>query len=307
MTHNEQGGKSGYPDIHNGTDVERINELVRLLDVQPVGESSYAGMRKLGGVGRVFGGQVVAQALVAASKSVSRDRMAHSLHAYFLRGGSEDHGVEFQVDCDFDGGSFSNRRVVARQNGDVILNLAASFQRAEQGHHHQIQMPEVPAPDDLPTVRDFIASQRGNLKMNENVLRIYTRQSPMEMRPVGIRQAQDGSQMLRFNSFWVRASAPFSADQWMHRAFLAYVSDLGLLGSAIGVHSIGKLQAASLDHSLWFHRDVNANDWLLYHMESPWAGAGRGLGFGSVFDQKGNLVATAAQEGLMRDREFRAS
>ena len=280
-----------------------VQELIRLLDVEQTGENMFRGMRKRGGIGRVYGGQVIAQALTSAIKTVDASRSVHSLHAYFLRGGSEDHEIDFRVENDFDGGSFSNRRIIASQQGEVIFNMAASFQVNEPGHHHQPPVPDVPAPEDLETVQEFIA--RNPDKIDARLRIFYTRPNPLDMRcitepPFAVHESREPH-----ISFWFRICAPFDRPQWMHRAAITYASDLALIATAARPHAPFRMQGASLDHSIWFHQDVKADDWLLYSIDSPWAGQARGLGIGHIFDRAGRLIATVAQEGLMRDRDMR--
>ncbi|MCB2014037.1 MAG: acyl-CoA thioesterase II [Sphingobium sp.] len=282
-----------------------VNGLVQLLNVEQTDENMFRGMRKPGGIGRVYGGQVVAQALTSAIKTVDASRSVHSLHAYFLRGGSEDHEIDYRVENDFDGGSFSNRRIIASQQGEVIFNMAASFHISETGHHHQPPMPDVPAPEDLVTVQEFI--ERYPEKADKQLRPFYTRPGPMEMRcvtepPFTLHESRDPH-----ISFWFKTRAPLGQPQWMHRAVIAYASDLALIATAMRPHGPFRMQGASLDHSVWFRQDMSADDWLLYSIDSPWAGQARGLGIGHIFDRAGRLVATVAQEGLMRDRDMRAA
>ena len=305
------GGGSGKPPEMPNPFAERPDEriagLSRLIDVQPAeAVGRYRGLRVMGGVGRVYGGQVVAQALAAAAKSAPADRMVHSLHCYFLRGGSEDHEIDFEVEADFDGGSFSNRRVIARQQGEVIFNLSASFHVAEPGHFHQVQMPDAPEPEGLKTVTELARETQPDL-LRGMMERILLRPSPFEIRPL------DGTAMLRVpspewaTSYWFRTVAPISPEQWLQRAMLAYQSDWGILAAAIGWHGAVRAKAASLDHNIWFHSDCRVDEWMLFHLESPWAGGARGLGRGQIFDRSGRLIASVAQEGLMRDRSLRPS
>lgn len=287
------------------TPEQRVAGLLTLLDVQPVPdeERAFVGLRKPGGVGRVYGGQVVAQALVAAMKTAPDDRPVHSLHAYFLRGGDEAQKVGYRVEADFEGRSFANRRVIAGQKEGVILNLAASFHKREAGRDYQAPMPSVDAPENLPTVAEYLADHPDCA--NPLTLRFLSRPGPMEIRCIGVPPLCVTEPMEPALSFWFRTTAPVRADQPMHRALLAYASDLALLTTSMRPHGAFRYQVASLDHSLWFHRDVQADDWLLYQIASPWSGAARGLSFGHFYDRAGNLVATAAQEGLIREVEPR--
>jgi len=282
---------------------ELTAELVKLLDVRPAGENLFRGRRKPGGVGRVYGGQVVAQALVAASKTVAEDRLVHSLHCYFLRGGSEDYEIDFRVENDFDGGSFSNRRVIAMQQGEVILNLAASFSRSGRGHHHQKQIPIVLPPEELEPIH--AVALRHESALPKKMGNFFKRASPVELRSVG-----DPPFILTDNKapnlvFWFRVASELDAPQWMHRAVVAYASDIAMIAAAAKPHQPFDMQPASLDHSLWFHRDVRCDEWLLNVIDSPWAGEGRGLSHATIYDRDGNAVASAAQEGIMRDRAMR--
>jgi len=278
------------------------DELVGLLEVTALGGDTFEGRRKKGGIGRVFGGQVIAQALASAERTVADDREAHSLHAYFLRGGSEDHPIEFQVDRQFDGGSFSNRRVVASQQGRPILNLAASFHKREAGFEHREPMPEVAAPDELENERALIA--RYTERVPEEMRARLARLSFIELRPtnpltwLGFEAGEPRLQV------WFRAAAPLADDAKLHRAALAYASDLALLGTSTKPHRVtwepGKFQGASLDHALWFHDAFRADAWLLYATDSPWAGRARGFNRGQIYAADGRLIASVAQEGLIR-------
>lgn len=282
---------------------ELVDELVALIDVEQIAEGLFRGRRKRGGVGRVYGGQVVAQALAAASKSVAPERPVHSLHAYFLRGGSEDYEIDYRVEADFDGRSISNRRVIATQQGKVIFNLAASFHVEEKGHFHQPPMPDVPPPEGLENLRDYVARRAGGAP--GKVPLFLLRPAPIDVRSVGVPPFfQQGPEEAHVD-VWFRAVAPVEQPQWMQRALVAYASDFALIGTATRPHGHFDVQAASLDHSLWFHRDMRIDDWLLYTIDGPWAGGARGLGLGRIFDRAGNLVASVAQEGMMRDRAMR--
>jgi acyl-CoA thioesterase-2 len=285
-----------------------VADLLALLDPTPLGDDRFEGPRKKGGVGRVFGGQVIAQALIAAERTVSEDRAAHSLHAYFLRGGSEDHPIELTVDRQLDGGSFSNRRVVASQPGadgtmQPILNLAASFQKHQPGlEHERATPPRVPGPDELES--DEVLRLRVADKMPERVRHIFTEPRPIEIKATTSRHwLSEGPQEPVQNS-WFRARSKLPDDPRIHRAVLAYLSDMQLLGTSIMPHGLswmrGEVKSASLDHAIWFHGDFRADDWLLYATDSPWSGRARGFGRGQIFTRDGRLVASVAQEGMLR-------
>jgi acyl-CoA thioesterase-2 len=295
------------------TPEQLVAGLIRLLDVSPTassdsGQDHFAGRRKPGGVGRVFGGQVIAQALAAAERTVAdanrnEERPVHSLHAYFLRGGSEDHEIDFRIDRDLDGGSFSNRRVTASQQGRPILTLSASFHRREDGVRHSDAMPDVPPPDSVPSeaeLREHYAD-----KVPDHVRQAMLIPRPIEMRHLELRHWMGAEPGPPVSNTWFRAAAPLPDDPKLHRAVLAYASDMTLLGTCALPHglswTLGNLMGVSLDHALWFHDDnVRADEWLLYACDSPWADRARGFNRGKIFAQDGRLVAEVAQEGLIR-------
>jgi acyl-CoA thioesterase-2 len=289
---------------------ELVNQLQDLLTVTRMGDGWYLGKRKIGGVGRVFGGQVIAQALAAAQDTVSSERIAHSLHAYFMRAGSEDYDITFRVERDFDGGSFSTRRIIALQQDRPILNMAASFQKMETGLHHQDEMPDVPPPEELTSEAD-LRLQYGDL-VPEAMRANFLRERPFESRPVNPRDWLGGDKRLPARQdIWFRLRERTVDDPAMHRAMLAYQSDSWLLGSCTLAHGITWMtpgfQSASLDHAVWLHDDFRIDDWLLYSCDSPWSGRGRGFNRGSIFTRDGRLVASAAQEGLIRVREAKSA
>jgi acyl-CoA thioesterase II len=264
---------------------EPVTDLVNLLDVEEIEVDLFRGGRTREAWDRVFGGQVIGQALIAATRTVDPARLPHSLHAYFMRPGDPAHPILYRVDRDRDGGSFSSRRVVAIQHGRPILNLACSFQTSEGGLAHHVAMPEVPPPEDLVDVPN--AAWRF-----PSMLFRATPQTGAAW-PVA--------------AFWFRTTQPLPDDQVLHRGVLGYASDMMLLGACAKPHHItldrSDLQVASLDHALWIHEDVKLDDWLLYALDSPWTGHARGFARGMVFDRSGRLVASVAQEGLMRVRE----
>lgn len=283
--------------------------LVSLLTVAPLGDDRFSGSPQPGGTGRVFGGQVIAQALQAAQASAPEDMSAHSLHAYFLRGGTEGLDTHYEVAGDLDGRSFANRRVIARQDDAPILTLTASFQRLEEGLAHQdAPMPDVPGPDDLTPDTDERRKlvERAGDRMSEAQRALILRPRPIEMRTVGKLHWMNTEPSPPLAHSWFRTVAPLPDDPMLHRAVIAYASDYTLLGTAALPHGLswmrGELTGASLDHALWFHRPARADEWLLYATESPWSGGGRGFNRGHIFDRAGNLVASVAQEGMMRRR-----
>lgn len=303
---------------------ELVAGLVRLLTVDKRAADVYAGPPQKDGIGRVFGGQVLAQALQAAQASVTDGKRAHSLHAYFLRGGREGAPIEYRIARDFDGRSFANRRVVASQEGEdgmpvPILNLTASFQLPEEGLEHvDSPMPDVPRPDDLrPDMeqRREIAAQWGD-KLSEQQRRMMLRPRPIEMCTVDrLHWMSRDPQPPRAHT-WFRVCAPITgaADTpELHRAIITYASDYTLLGTSALPHGLSwmrnELVGASLDHALWFHspkdKPPRADEWLLYATDAPWSGGGRGFNRGRIFNLAGELVASVAQEGMMRKRAAR--
>ena len=277
--------------------------LVKLLTVRPAEDDHFSGRRRRGGIGRVFGGEVIAQALNAAQATVGEDRGAHSLHAYFLRGGSEDHLSDYRVVRDFDGGSFSNRRVIASQQGRPILNLTASFHKHEEGlSHRDAPMPDVPPPEELESEVDvrrrFAESARPEARHH------FLAPRPVEMRAVEGRHWTNPTPAPPHSHSWFKTVAPLPDDPAMHRAVLAYASDMTLLGTCALPHGLswarGEVMSASLDHAVWFHDDFRADEWLLYATDSPWSDRGRGFNRGRIFTRDGRLVASVAQEGMIR-------
>lgn len=280
-------------------------KLVDLLDVEELDTDLYRGKRGDDGFGRVFGGQVIAQALQAAQRSTDDDKAAHSLHAYFMRPGAEEHPIIYRVVRDFDGKSFATRRVIATQRGVPILSLTCSLQRPEAGLAHQDVMPDVPPPDALKSdleIRLETADQ-----MPERFRANFTRPRMIESRPVNPRSWFKPEKQEPQQSSWFRVVAPVGDDPALHRAILAYASDMSLLGTATLPHGVNwmthKLQTASLDHAVWLHEPFRADEWLLYACDSPWTGHARGFNRGRIFAQDGRLVASCAQEGLIRLRE----
>jgi acyl-CoA thioesterase-2 len=247
---------------------------------------------------RIFGGQVIAQALAAATLTVDVSKPAHSLHAYFLRGGDEGKPLHFRVHRDFDGRSFSNRRVVVRQDGKVIFNLTASFQAPEKGMEFQSPMPEVLPPEEC---LDFIEHLAMDPNISEEEMIRSARRRPFDMRTHRPLSTETG-QASHYQ--WYRVAAPIADDRDLHRNMLAFVSDMGLLTSSLLPHgltwSTPGLMSTSLDHAMWFHDDVHLDEWVVFVMDSDWTGGGRGINRGRVFTREGKLVASVVQEGLVR-------
>ena len=286
------------------TPEQLVADLVLLLDLEPKGGDRFIGKRRPDGTGRVFGGQAIAQALGAARHTVDDGREAHSLHAYFLRPGSDDLPIEYRVKRDLDGRSFSNRRVVASQDGKPILNLTASFQLPVGGPDHQApQMPDVPGPEDL--VPDAQLRQTLAEKLPDGPLkRFVLRPLPIDFRSVEPRDWLNPKPREPVSHIWFRTVSSLPPEPAVHRAVLAYISDFQLLGTALQPHGIAihnkSVKGASLDHALWFHEGFRADEWLLYVTESPWSGHARGFGRGQIFSRDGRLVASVTQEGMLR-------
>ena len=282
----------------------RVEQLLALLDVQQNGELSFVGSRQPGGRGRVFGGQVIAQGLMAAMRDVEPDRLLHSLHCYFMRAGDEKLEITYQVRPDFDGGSFSTRRIIALQADRPILTMTASFHRLEPGFSHQDEMPDVPPPEDLLTEAERIALETDSV--SARIMSKFQAIRPIEMRPIGPRSMANPQPQAPNAQCWLRLGAPIGDDLNLHRAILAYASDMMLLSTSALPHGVNWTKpgftTASLDHTVWLHDDFRIDDWLLYVTDSPWAGRARGFNRGSFFTRDGRLVASVAQEGLLRYR-----
>lgn len=279
-----------------------LNQLWQLLDVEALDDNLFRGQSRNIVGPRVFGGQVLGQALVAAGRTVGNDRPVHSLHAYFLRAGDADFPIIFQVERARDGNSFSSRRVVAIQHDRPIFNLSASFHVAEPGDEHQMPAPAAPAPETLDSEWELLGRHRDNLP--ERYRRLASRARPIDVRPVQPQHPLEPANRATHRDLWLRAPARLPDEPLMHRALLAYASDYHLLSTALLPHGRtifqGRTQLASLDHAMWFHRPFRIDDWLLYHVQAPTAAEARGFCHGSVFDTGGRHVASVTQEGLMR-------
>ena len=280
-----------------------IETLLSVLDLEKLEENLYRGRSPQVGWQRVFGGQVIGQALVAAARTVE-GRAAHSLHGYFMLPGDPSVPIVYQVDRIREGKSFATRRVVALQHCKAIFSMSCSFQLPEEGLDHQIPMPKVPAPEELPSEAELKALFLHEAP--EPVRRYWERERPIEIRPVDLRHYMSRDAHDPTQNVWIRASGPLPDDPDIHRCVLAYASDMTLLDTSLFYHGRSifdrDLQVASLDHALWFHRPFRADEWLLYAEDSPSASGGRGFNRGSLFSRDGRLVASVAQEGLIRLR-----
>lgn len=287
---------------------EPINELIALLDLEEIEKNHYRATSPSEGWQRVYGGQVIGQALVAASRTVPEDRRAHSLHGYFLRPGDTRVPILYTVDRIRDGRSFTTRRVVAVQHGRAIFNMSISFHTEESGFDHQMPMPETPQPDLLKDERDL--RMDWSSQMPPEFTDAFNRERPIDVRPINPMNIFKPEKRPPFQMCWMKSRDPLPDDPRLHQCVLAYLSDWSLLDTATLPHAVsftqGNLQMASLDHAMWFHRPFRADEWLLYVQDSPSASGARGLNRGLIYSQKGVLVASAAQEGLIRMHEAAA-
>ena len=282
---------------------EAVRNLLSILDLEQLEVNLFRGRSPQDGWQRVFGGQVIGQALVAATRTVER-RQPHSMHAYFLLGGDPKVPIIYEVDRIRDGKSFTTRRVVAIQHGEAIFSMAVSYHNDEPGLAHQAEMPKVPAPEELPSEADI---RKGFMdKMPEPMRRYYQRERPIELRPVEYRRylgekSPDG----KFH-VWIRATDVLPDDPAIQQCVLAYASDMTLLDCSLIPHGRTvfepSIMAASLDHAMWFHRPFRADEWLLYAQDSPNLSGARGFNRGLIFRRDGTLVASVTQEGLLRER-----
>ncbi len=280
-----------------------LADLISLLELEPIERNIFRGQSQDSGFPQVFGGQVLGQALAAASRTIN-GRVVHSLHAYFLQRGDVDAPIVYEVDRARDGGSFSSRRVIAIQHGAQIFNMAASFQVPEEGLEHQIAMPEVTPPESLKDIETLAREHASDLPRHMQRFLSYRR--PFEVRPVDPSLFLAADNRAPFKYVWMRAVDRLPDNGFLHHALLAYISDYELIGTVALPHKLhaarSGLQMASLDHAMWFHRSYRVDDWLLFALDSPAAAGARGLARGHVYTRDGRLVASLAQEGLIRLR-----
>lgn len=281
-----------------------MEDLVEILDLEQIEVNLFRGQTAHVGWQRLFGGHVIAQALAAAQRTVPADRFVHSLHAYFLRPGDPAVPVVYEVDRIRDGGSFTTRRAIAVQHGAPIFALSASFHLDEPGLSHEIAMPDITPPEDLP---DAGATYEKFLRhAPENVRRYWLRERPVEIRPVSMTHYISNDHLEPSQHVWVKANGVVPDDRATAAAVLAYISDMTLLDTALFPHGLSvfneAIQGASLDHAMWFHAKPDFSDWLLYTQDSPFSGGARGLSRGAIYNRTGQLVASVAQEGLIRKR-----
>ena len=277
-----------------------LQSLIEHLDLEQIETNLFRGVSEQMGSPRVFGGQVVGQALIAALRTVE-ERPCHSLHGYFLRAGDPSIPIIYEVDRIRDGRSFTTRRVVAIQRGQAIFNMSASFQVIEEGLTHQVTMPDVPMPDELPSEKETLAARSADL--TEEMRRMLTRERPIEMKRVEPFDFLKPEKREPVQHTWFRARGELGDDMAMHQCLLAYASDMGILSTCTlphGMTFMTGLMTASLDHAMWFHRDFRVDEWILFAQDSPASAGARGFNRGSMFREDGTLIASVAQEGLIR-------
>ena len=301
---NEKSGQGGVAQTSGEEAGGSLPALLKLLDLEPLEVNIFRGVSPKDRWQRVFGGQVLGQALVAAQRTVE-GRLCHSLHGYFLRAGDPKTPILYEVDRSRDGGSFSARRVVAVQHGEAIFTLSASFQGGEPGLDHQIPMPEVPPPESLPSEREWRAEVLASVP--EHVRAWFEKPRPIEFKPVEPSNRFAAGAKPPRQSLWFRARGTLPDAPSLHQCVAAYASDTTLLDTSLLPHGLtlfsGEVQLASLDHAMWFHRPFRADDWLLYVQDSPSASGARSFNRGMIFTRGGVLVASVAQEGLTRPRK----
>jgi acyl-CoA thioesterase-2 len=283
--------------------MSHVQELVDLLGLESIGVNRFRGHCQDLGFKNLFGGQVLGQSLSAASQTLKDgDWAPHSLHAYFLRPGNVVDSIEFEVDCVRDGRSFAMRQITASQNGKAILTMMCSFQHPEEGFEHQDKMPEVQGPEGL--VSQLELSRMFKDKFPERLRDIYTSDKPIEIRAIDPINIFAPKKQDPIKYVWMKADAKLADDPKLHANVLTYATDFNLIGTSMMPHGVSfaqkGMQVASLDHAIWFHRPVKVDEWLLYALDSPSASSGRGYCRGQLFNQQGELVASVAQEGLIR-------
>lgn len=281
-----------------------MEQLLETLDLEVLEVNLFRGTSPQVGWQRVFGGQVIAQALVAAQRCVEANRHIHSLHAYFMRPGDPAVPIVYEVERIRDGASFATRRVVAIQHGKAIFSMSASFQYDEEGLDHQVDMPTVVPPEKLMAEADF--RQMFLAQAPESVKKYWGRERPVEFRPTSFTHYMSSEKLEPTSDIWVRLTGPVPNDRGLQAAVLAYLSDMTLLDVSLYAHGMSifdrRIQAASLDHAMWFHRPSQLDDWMLYSQDSPSTSGGRGMSRGSLYTRSGQLIASVAQEGLIRKR-----
>ena len=282
--------------------MQPLNQIIKTLDLEEIELNHYLATSPNEGWQRVYGGQVIGQALVAASRTVSPNRSAHSLHGYFLRAGDTTIPILYKVDRIRDGKSFTTRRVVAVQRGQAIFTMSISFQVDEGGLSHQFDMPKVPAPDSLPTEDELRREQAKSWP--KEFQESFSGSSAIQVKPVDPVDLLNPEPAQAMQRCWMRCGEALPDDPRIHQCVLAYLSDWSLLDTASRPHAVSfmqdNVQVASLDHAMWFHRPFRADEWLLYDQDSPSASGARGFNRGLIYNQADELVASTTQEGLLR-------
>ena len=282
--------------------MQPLNQIIKTLDLEEIELNHYLATSPNEGWQRVYGGQVIGQALVAASRTVSPNRSAHSLHGYFLRAGDTTMPILYKVDRIRDGKSFTTRRVVAVQRGQAIFTMSISFQVDEGGLSHQFDMPKAPAPDSLPTEDELRREQAKSWP--KEFQESFSGSSAIQVKPVDPVDLLNPEPAQAMQRCWMRCGEALPDDPRIHQCVLAYLSDWSLLDTASRPHAVSfmqdNVQVASLDHAMWFHRPFRADEWLLYDQDSPSASGARGFNRGLIYSQAGELVASTTQEGLLR-------
>lgn len=285
--------------------MKQISELVNLIQLEQISDCSFQGNSQPIGSATVFGGQVLAQALYAMKECVPEERKCHSYHAYFILAGDLNKKITYEVETIRDGGSFSVRRVLAKQNDVVIFLMAASFQAKENGYEHQIEMPQVPAPEQLHSWDDMYQQLKGFIpKQVEQFLAV---ERPISFKPTVVNNPVERKALPPIQNVWFKVKGKYNGDTELGKSILSYISDYNILTTALHPHAdkahFGNTQMATLDHSMWFFRDFDLNDWFLYSIESPSTSNSRGFTRGNIFSRDGKLVASVTQEGLMRPKK----
>nr|WP_314263447.1 acyl-CoA thioesterase II [uncultured Moellerella sp.] len=282
-----------------------LQNLIQLMELEKIEEGLFRGQSEDLGLPQVFGGQVVGQAMYAAEQTVPNERMINSFHSYFLRPGDSSRPIIYDVENLRDGGSFSARRVSAIQNGKPIFYMTASFQIQEEGYEHQNVMPQIPAPETL--VSQSVIIEKMAAYLPEAIKKFALRPNPFEFRPVEFYSPFDSQPLEPVRYIWFKSQGELPDTPSLHHYLLGYVSDYNFLPTALQPHGRGflekDLQVATIDHSMWFHRPFKLDEWHLYSIESPSASGGRGFVKGQIYNQKGQLIATSVQEGLIRQRD----
>lgn len=284
--------------------MKSIAALVDLLTLEQLDDNLFRGQNYQTPWGRVFGGQVLAQSIHAARRTVPEERIVHSMHGYFILGGDPKQPIIYNVDRIRDGRSFTTRRVVAIQKGRAIFNMSASFQIAEKGFTHQIPMPNVLPPEAVIPDEEWAKQYKKELP---DLYKRYQVERPIEFRPVEKFNPLHPKKESPFRHIWLKANSPVPDDQFLHRELLAYAADYNLMGTSLLPHrdrfKRKQMQMASLDHAMWFHQDIKMDEWILYALDSPSASNSRGFSRGNFFNQAGVLVSSVVQEGLIRHRK----